>query len=70
MLLGSAMASGTFILEPHDIGSVRHRGRFQQLLTETTPVSPSYQSVAMQMQYRDKQLVSLPKDFSVGVLFM
>ena len=34
LLMGSALGSGGSILEPAGIGSVRHRGSFQQLLTE------------------------------------
>lgn len=38
--MGLALASGGSILEPADIGSIRHRGSFQQLLAEATPVDP------------------------------
>ena len=39
-LMGSALASGGSTFEPAGIGSVGHRGRFWQLLTEATPVAP------------------------------
>ncbi|KAM9590481.1 uncharacterized protein ACIBXB_005737 [Morphnus guianensis] len=39
-LIGSALAGGRSVLEPAGIGSVRHRGSLQQLLTEATPVTP------------------------------
>ncbi|KAM9591150.1 uncharacterized protein ACIBXB_006064 isoform 2-T2 [Morphnus guianensis] len=39
-LIGSALASGRSVSEPAGIGSVGHRGSFQQLLTEATPVTP------------------------------
>jgi len=37
----SALASIGSVLEPAGIGSIRHRGSFQQLLTEATPVTSS-----------------------------
>ncbi|KAM9591174.1 uncharacterized protein ACIBXB_006073 [Morphnus guianensis] len=40
LLIGSALASGGSVLELADIGFVRHRGSFQQLLIEATPVTP------------------------------
>ncbi|KAM9590855.1 uncharacterized protein ACIBXB_005903 [Morphnus guianensis] len=39
-LIGSALAGGGSILEPAGIGALEHRGSFQQLLTEATPVTP------------------------------
>ena len=39
-LIGSALAGGGSVSEPASIGSVRHRGSFQQLLIEATPVTP------------------------------
>ena len=38
-LVGSALPSSGSVLEPAGIGSVGHRGSFQQLLTEATPVT-------------------------------
>jgi len=38
-LMGLVLASSGSILEPAGTGSVRHRGSFQQLLTEATPVA-------------------------------
>jgi len=38
--MGLALASGGSILEPAGIGSVGHRGSFQQLLTEAITVAP------------------------------
>jgi len=40
LLMALALSSGGSLLEPAGIGSVRHRGSFQQLLTEATPVAP------------------------------
>ncbi|KAM9590846.1 uncharacterized protein ACIBXB_005895 [Morphnus guianensis] len=39
-LIGSALAGGGSFLEPAGMGSLEHRGSFQQLLTEATPVTP------------------------------
>ncbi|KAM9591464.1 uncharacterized protein ACIBXB_006257 [Morphnus guianensis] len=39
-LIGSALAGGRSVLEPAGMGSLEHRGSFQQLLTEATPVTP------------------------------
>ncbi|KAM9639019.1 uncharacterized protein ACIBXB_013710 [Morphnus guianensis] len=39
-LIGSAVAGGRSILEPAGMGSLEHRGSFQHLLTEATPVTP------------------------------
>ncbi|KAM9591171.1 uncharacterized protein ACIBXB_006070 [Morphnus guianensis] len=39
-LIGSALAGGGSVLELAGIGSIGHRGSFQQLLTEATPVTP------------------------------
>jgi len=38
-LTGSALASGSSVMEPAGTGSIRHRGSFQQLLTEATACS-------------------------------
>jgi len=38
-LVGSALASCRSVLEPADFGSIGHRGSFQQLLKEATPVA-------------------------------
>jgi len=50
-LMGSALASSGSVLDPAGIGSIRHRGSFQQLLTAATPTAPSYQNLAVQTQY-------------------
>ncbi|XP_049649808.1 uncharacterized protein LOC126035336 [Accipiter gentilis] len=54
-LIGSALAGGGSVLEPASMGSLslEHRGSFQQLLTEATPVTPPprYQNLAKQNQY-------------------
>ena len=39
-LMGSALASNRSVLEPAGIDFIGHRGSFQQLLTEATPVAP------------------------------
>ena len=39
-LIGLALASGGFILEPSGTGFITHGGSFSQLLTETTPIAP------------------------------
>lgn len=51
-LMGSALSCSGTILEPAGIDSVGCRGRFQQLLTEPTPVPPLQQNLAMQSQYK------------------
>jgi len=40
LLMGSALPSDRSLLEPAGTGSIGHRGSFQQLLTEATPVAP------------------------------
>ncbi|KAM9590480.1 uncharacterized protein ACIBXB_005736 [Morphnus guianensis] len=39
-LIGLALAGGGSVLEPAGMSSLEHRGSFQQLLTEATPVTP------------------------------
>ncbi|XP_049649848.1 uncharacterized protein LOC126035355 [Accipiter gentilis] len=54
-LIGSALAGGGSVSEPAGMGSLslEHRGSFQQLLTEATPVTPPrYQNLATENQYR------------------
>ena len=40
LLMGSALASGAFVLEPAGTGFIKHGGSFSQLLTEATPIAP------------------------------
>ncbi|KAM9647659.1 uncharacterized protein ACIBXB_011011 [Morphnus guianensis] len=40
-LIGSALASSGSVSEPAGMGSLKHRGSFQQLLTEAAPVTPA-----------------------------
>ncbi|KAM9599800.1 uncharacterized protein ACIBXB_003644 [Morphnus guianensis] len=60
LLIGLALAGGGSVLEPAGIGSVGHRGSFQQLLTEATPVTPPPpprdQNLATQTQYTHSRM--------------
>lgn len=59
-LVGTALVSGRSILEPAGIGSLGLEGSYTQLLTEVSPVVPSYhyQKLVTQTHYTSVKFYS------------
>lgn len=49
--MDSALISSRFTLDPARIGSIGHKGSFQQLLKEATLVAPPLNNLATQTKY-------------------